>query len=193
MAYELVRSAVRPVVQALYRLEVRGLDQVPADGPLIVAANHASVLDPLVLGCALPRPLRFLAKEELWSHPVVGWALDALGGIPVARGRGDVAALAAARSALGRGEAVGLFPEGGVRRHGPWLRGAARLALVTGAPLLPVRLLGTAAAISRGRVGLPRVAVLVGAPLAVASGRPTVAAARGLTAQLQAAVESLGT
>lgn len=170
---------------------MRGAERVPS-GPLVVAANHESVLDPFVLGAAIARPLRFVAKEELWRNPLLAWGLERAGAIPVARGRGDVGAMGRARLALERGEAVALFPEGGVRREGPWLRGAARLALAAGAPILPVRLVGTAAALSPGRVGFPRVGVLVGHPLPVPCLRPTVATARAVTAQVQRAVELLG-
>ncbi len=175
----------------LYGLEVRGAEHV-LPGPLIVVANHESVLDPLVLGVAVPRTLRFLAKEELWRLPLLARRLDDLGGIPVARGRGDRAAIEAAAAALARGEAVAMFPAGGVRREGRWLRGAARLALLTGTPLLPVRLLGTAGALRRGHVGFPRLAALIGEPLRVAPQAPTIAAARTLTERMQRAVAGLG-
>ena len=89
---------------------------------------------------------------------------------------------------------VGIFPEGGVRREGPWLRGAARMALATGAPLLPVRLLDTRKAFGRGtRSRFPPLAALIGEPIAVERTEPTAALARELTDRLQAAVESLGT
>lgn len=166
---------------------------MPAEGPLIVAANHASLIDPFVLASAIPRPLRYLAKEELWSNPLLSWWLDDVGAIPVARGRGDRGAIAAATAALEAGEAVGVFPEGGVGREGPWLRGAARFALATGAPILPARLLDTDRALSRGRIGLPRLAVLIGPRLAVEGSSPTIAASKALTAELRRAVEALGT
>ena len=118
------------MVQALYRLEVRGAEHVPLAGPLVVAANHESVLDPFVLGAAMPRPLRFLTKAELWRYPLVGALLEAGGAIPLRRGASDVAAIGAAVAALEAGEAVAIFPQGRVRFEGPWLRGAARMALV---------------------------------------------------------------
>jgi 1-acyl-sn-glycerol-3-phosphate acyltransferase len=183
---------VGPLIRAAYRVEVRGAVNVPA-GPLVVAANHESMLDPFLLWVAVPRPLRFVAKEELWRHAAIAWGMNLVDAIPVARGTGDLSAMGLARAALERGEAVALFPQGAVRREGPWLRGAARLALATGAPILPVRLLGTAAAPSPGTVGFPRLAVLIGHPLPVPHARPTVAAARTVTAQLQRAVDLLGT
>ncbi|HZO48746.1 MAG TPA: lysophospholipid acyltransferase family protein [Gaiellaceae bacterium] len=190
-AYRVVRRLARLLVRLLYRLQVEGAERLPPRGSLIVVANHESVLDAVVLGAALGRELRFLTKAELWRIPLLGRVLDALGGIAVERGRGDLAALARARDALEAGEAVALFPQGFVRREGPWQRGAARLALATGAPLVPVRLVGTAHALARGRIGLPRLRVVVGAPIAVAPGPATVAAARELTARVRAAVDAL--
>jgi 1-acyl-sn-glycerol-3-phosphate acyltransferase len=191
VSYELHRLVLAPLIRTLYRVEVRGHERVPLSGPLVVAANHESVLDPFVLGSVIPRSLHYVAKAELWRYPVVRAWLDALGAIPVARGRGDLAMLERGREVLARGDVVALFPEGGVRRRGAWLRGAARLAIASGAPLLPVRLLGTGAALSPGSFGFPRVAALIGEPLRAHPGRPTVATAKALTAELQTAVSTL--
>jgi 1-acyl-sn-glycerol-3-phosphate acyltransferase len=192
MSYEVYKRLLGPLVESLYRVEVRGAEHVPPTGPLVVAANHESVLDPFVLGCAVPRPIRYLAKAELWRYPLVGTLLEAGGVIPIRRGRSDVAAIGAAVDALRDGEVLGIFPQGRVRFEGPWLRGAARMALVTGAPLLPVRLFDTARAIAPGTVGFPRVAALIGEPLEVEPAKPTIARARDLTRALQLAVETLG-
>ena len=193
MSYAVYKTLLGPLVERLYRLEVRGVDRVPASGPLVLAANHASVLDPFVLGAALPRPIRFVTKAELWRYPLVGPLLEAGGAIPLRRGGSDVAAIGAAVGALEAGEVVGIFPEGRVRSDGPWLRGAARMALVTGASLLPVRLVDTERALAPGSVGFPTVGVLIGEPLAVERAKPTIARSRELTLALQAAVETLGT
>ena len=193
MSYEAYRRTLTPVLRAVYRLEVRGAEHVPVSGPLVVAGNHESVLDPFVLAAAVPRPLHYLGKAELWRVPGLRFWLGSVGAIPVERGRSDTAAIDAALAALAAGEAIGIFPEGGVRREGPWLRGAARLALAAGAPLLPARLLGTKKALGPGTVGLPRLAVLIGEPIAVARTQPTAELARRLTDVLQAAVEALGT
>ncbi len=192
VSFETYRRTLAPVFRALYRMELRGQEHVPMHGPLIVAANHESVLDAFALAAAIPRPLRYLAKEQLWRNRVLAAWLDDVGAIPVTRGRGDHRAMRAATAALEVGDAIGIFPSGGVRREGPWLQGAARMALATGAPLLPVRLLGTHEALSRRHVGLPRLAALVGEPLPVAAGAGTVAA-RALTERLQASVLALGT
>jgi 1-acyl-sn-glycerol-3-phosphate acyltransferase len=190
--YAAMRRLVEPVMRTVYRLQVRGVEHVPDTGSLVVVANHTSMLDPFVLGAAVPRDLRYLAKAELWSVPLLPLVLDGLGGIPVARGRGDRTAVAAAVTVLEAGGAVALFPEGGVRRAGPWLRGAARMALLTGAPVLPVRLVDVDRALGPGTVGLPRLAVLIGEPLRVVRSRPTIASARELTARMQHAVAELG-
>ena len=155
-----------------------------------MAANHESMLDPVLVALAADQPLHFLAKEELWRTRAGAWLADAYGAIPVARGRGDRAALARAEVVLDAGGAVAIFPQGTVQ-GGVWSRGAARLALATGAPLVPVRIVGSALALSRGRVGLPRVRVLVGEPIAVGRAQPTVVAARALTRELQARVDAL--
>lgn len=193
MSFETYRRSLTPIVRVAYRLEVRGSEHVPPVGSLVIAANHDSMVDPFVLAAAISRPMRYLAKAELWRVPLLRFWLDSVEAIPIERGRSDVGAIEAAIEALAAGEVVGIFPEGGVKREGPWLRGAARMALATGAPLLPVRLLETRNAIGRSRVGFPRLAVLIGEPIAVEPAEPTVDLARVLTDRLQAAVEALGT
>ena len=193
MSFEAYRRSLTPVVRAMYRLEVRGEEHVPPAGPLVIAGNHDSMLDPFVLAAAIPRPIRYLAKAELWRVPLLPWWLRSVEAIRVERGRSDADAIGWAIAALDAGEVVGIFPQGGVDREGLWLRGAARLALATGAPLLPVRLLDTRKALGRGTVAFPRLAVLIGEPLPVERTTPTAELARELTDRLQAAVEALGT
>jgi 1-acyl-sn-glycerol-3-phosphate acyltransferase len=193
MSYETYRRPLTPVVRALYRLEVRGLEHVPDEGPLVVTGNHESILDPLFLSAAISRPIRYLGKSELWNVPLLPWLLASVEAIPIERGKSDATAIADATAALETGEVVGLFPEGGVMREGLWLRGAARMALATGAPLLPVRLLETRKALGKTTFGFPRVAVLVGAPIVVDRTLPTPELARALTDRLRSAVMTLGT
>ena len=192
-AYRVVRAVVGPIVRLVWGAQAEG-EAVPS-GSLIVVANHDSLADPFLLGTALERPLRFLTKEELWSNRPVGRILDSLGGIPVRRGRGDLEALAAAGEALRAGQAVAIFPQGTVLGSDgrPWHRGAARLALATGAPIVPVRIVGGDSALRPGD-RLPRraqVRVVVGEPIRVERGRATIAAARELTLQARHAIESL--
>ncbi|HEY6636618.1 MAG TPA: lysophospholipid acyltransferase family protein [Solirubrobacterales bacterium] len=113
--YDLIATLLRPVAW-WGRLRVEGLDAAPADGPLLVVANHDSQWDPVLVGLALRprRRLRFLARVSLWRIPGLGPLLDTLGQIPIRRGEGDTAALDHAVEALRSGEAVCVFPEGGL-------------------------------------------------------------------------------
>ena len=194
--YRAVRAVVRPVLRLAWRLQVENGRCLPERGPAIVVANHDSLADPFVLGAALARPLRFFSKQELWSNRLVGRAMDALGGIPVARARGDGGAVADAARALAAGDVVGFFPQGTTLGPAdrPWQRGAARLALTTGAPLVPVAIVGAADGLRPG-TWLPRLArvrVVVGEPIRVEPGQPTIPATRALTTRLREAVEELG-
>jgi 1-acyl-sn-glycerol-3-phosphate acyltransferase len=190
--YEAYRRTLTPVIRRLYRVEVRGQEHVPLTGPLVVAGNHESILDPFLLAAVIPRQVHFIGKSEFWRYRPLRWWLGTVGAIPVVRGGGDVAAVASAIEALDAGEAVGLFPEGGVNWSGPWKRGAARMALATGAPLLPVRLLDVRRAMGRGSFGFPPLAALIGEPIPVERAEPTEELARELTDRLQAAVAALG-
>ena len=129
-------QAIRLILRWLrwwVRLEVRGLDAVPATGPILIVSNHDTWLDPLALIESLMwkgRQVRFLAKSTLWKSRVLAWILNRAGQIPVRRGEGDQAAVAAAVTALDSGEAIGIFPEGTISR-GKYLRartGVARLS-----------------------------------------------------------------
>lgn len=182
-----MRTTFLVLARMLYRVDVVG--RVPA-GACVVAANHESVLDPPLLTLAARQPLHFLAKAELWRYPPGAWFMEAFGGIPIRRDRRDLVSVQGAEELLRAGESVAIFPQGTVR-GGAWTRGAARLALATGVPLVPVRIVGSARVLSRARVGFPRIRVVVGEPIAVEKGRPTVTAARELTGRLQAAVEAL--
>lgn len=174
------------LARLLYRIEIVG--SVPP-GPVIVAANHESYLDPPLLALTARQPLHFLAKVELWRHPPGAWLMDALGGIPIRRDRRDLLSVGAAEALLRAGESVAIFPQGTVQ-GGAWTRGAARLALATGSPLVPVRIEGTKRALSRGRIRFPRIRLVVGAPIPVAQAKPTVAAARALTDELETRVDA---
>lgn len=189
--YAQARCFFGSLVRAMYRLEVIGADRLPVTGPMVIAPNHDSVLDGIILAAAISRELRFLAKAELWQSRLLAWMLDGLGAIGIKRGHGDQFALARMRQAIETGQAVAIFPQGAVRGNRVWHRGAARLALVTGAPLVPVRLVGTARALSRGRIGFPQLRIIFGEPIKVAQAQEEPVAATKLTERLRVAVESL--
>src|SRR5262249_2493491 len=173
------------------RLEVIGADRLPIAGSAIVAPNHDSILDGIILGAAPSRELRFLAKAELWRSRLLAWMLDGLGAIRIERGGSDHLALTQVRQALDAEQAVVIFPQRAVRGHHVWHRGAARMELVTGAPLVPVRLAGTAQALSRDKIGFPKLRVIVGEPIEVARAPEQPAPATELTERLRIAVEAL--
>lgn len=127
---------------------VEGAEAVPRTGPLIVATNHFSFVDPPLLSASFPRPLRFFAKAELWDSLPSRLFCDAIGAIPVRRGEADRAALRAALVVLESGGAVAFFPEGTRGRDHPRTLkparpGVAFLARRSGAPVVPVGIAGT--------------------------------------------------
>jgi 1-acyl-sn-glycerol-3-phosphate acyltransferase len=184
--YLALRRATHVAARLLYRIEIVG--SVPP-GPVIVAANHESMLDPPLLALVASRPLHFLAKVELWRYRPGAWLMDALGGIPIRRDRRDLLSVGRAEELLRAGESVAIFPQGTVQ-GGSWTRGAARLALAKGTPLVPVTIIGTRQALSKGRIGFPKIRLVVGEPIAVEQAKPTVAAAKALTAELERRVDA---
>lgn len=183
----LERMNFRGIARRLYRVTITGADRIPSRDAVILVANHESMFDPWLLALATPRPVRYMAKSELWRIPLVGRALDAFGTFPVERGTGDGTAMSRAASLLHEGEVIGIFPQGTSKQlpERPFHRGAARLALATGAQIVPVRLVGTRGFLRPGRRATQ---VHVGEPIVVQQAKPTVAAARALTAQVEQAL-----
>ena len=185
----------RPATRAVYRMEIAGGERIPAEGPCILVANHESVIDPFVLGLATPRVVRFMAKAELWQSAFARAFMASLGAFPVDRGRGDFDSFSRAGRLLADGEILGIFAQGTCKplRRRPFMRGAARLALETGSPLVPIALVGTEQAVRphRFKLGLPRIRVLVGRPFEVDGSGPTVAEARDLTRGIEDAIADL--
>ena len=168
LLYLLVRGVLQPFFHIYFRMRRLGLEHVPKSGPVIFAANHRSFLDPFVIGTLTRRPVYYVAKKELFAHPLTGWLLSRLGAFPIDRGAADQQAMETARRILERGDCVVIFPEGTRTRPGPLghpRRGMGRLALQTGAPVIPVAVLGTEA-IRRGwRVRPHRVTLRCGRAL----------------------------
>lgn len=193
--YAFLERLLRPILTFVYRLQITGREHVPETGPCILAANHVSVMDGFFLGIAVTRQVRFMAKAELYRVPIVKQILHAAGAFPVHRGADAGRAVAAGVELLERGACVGVFPEGTALpdRKGGYKRGAARLALAAGAPLIPVGLIGTELTLEprTHRIRLPRVRIVIGEPIPVERQVPTEAAATELTARLQQAIEAL--
>jgi 1-acyl-sn-glycerol-3-phosphate acyltransferase len=146
MLYEVAHPLVSWVARWCCSLEVVGRDRVPAEGGVIVAANHVSYLDIPIVGCALARRADFLAKDDLFRNPVVGSLFRRLGGVPIRRGAVDRAALAEVQRRLAAGRLVVMYPEG-TRSPDERLRepkpGVGMLAVRTGAPVVPAYVAGT--------------------------------------------------
>ena len=193
--YQRLRVVVAWLCRRLYRVEIEGTDNIPRTGACLLAANHESSIDPALVALTTERPIRFLARAELWQ-PGLRRLLDGLGAIPVRRGQGDRQAMRRASRRLQAGDLVAIFPQGTMLRfrNRRFRRGAARLALTTGAPLVPVRLFGTAAAFSilPPRLGFPKLRVVVGKPLTVDRQEPSIEKASRLTAELESAIAALG-
>ncbi len=144
--YATVRFVVRPLLRVWFRMRVEGAEHVPASGAAIVAPNHKSFLDAFFVGIATRRHVHYMAKSELFRGPL-GWLFTRLGAFPVRRGESDADAIATARKLLDEGHVLVIFPEGtrveerdvlGSPHHG-----AGRLALETGAPIVPAAVVGT--------------------------------------------------
>ena len=162
-------------------------------GGLILAANHRSFLDPFIIGCCLRRPIYFVAKQELFANRLQGWFLNCLGAFPVRRGESDEESVATALALLERGEAVVIFPEGTRIRHGSVdrpKRGVGRLALESGAPVVPVAVTGSERA-RRGWVFRPvKVKVRCGRPLTFPRAeKPSPALAEAVTNRIWPCVQ----
>ncbi len=144
--YRLLRTLLVPFFCIYLRMERIGREHLPRTGPLLLASNHRSFLDPFVIGTMARRPVYYMAKRELFEKRWQAWVLNALGAFPVDRGAGDSDAMDTARAILERGDCVVLFPEGTRIRTGPLgepRRGVGRLSLETGAPVVPIALIGT--------------------------------------------------
>ncbi len=170
MFYEVCKFVVGPVVQVLFRMEVEGLDNIPKEGPAILASNHFSFLDHFLLPAVVDRKITFIAKAELFENKVMGFLMTQWGQIPVNRGTGDNSAIDQALGVLRDGKLFGIYPEGTRTRDGKLHRGhtgVARIAILSGAPVVPVGMIGTYELLPRGapRPKIGKVGIKIGAPM----------------------------
>jgi 1-acyl-sn-glycerol-3-phosphate acyltransferase len=178
-----LRALLVPFFLVYFRLGRVGREHLPKSGPLLLASNHRSFLDPFVIGTLVRRPVYYMAKRELFEKRWQAWILNGLGAFPVDRGAGDVGAMETARAILARGDCVVVFPEGTRTRRGPLAqprRGVGRLALETGVPVAPVAVFGSDNVRRGWRIRPRKVRLRVGRPLrfpTAGSSSPALAAA----------------
>ena len=198
--YRIVRAVVVLIGKVYFRISVRGREHVPVSGPFILSPIHRSFLDTPAVAAVTRRRMRYMGKESLWKTRFGGWFFSTAGGFPVQRGSADRDALRAGTEVLERGEPLVLFPEG-TRQSGPVVtplfQGAAYLACRTGAPIVPVGIGGSEAAMRRGSkmVWPHKITIVVGEPLwpppPGASGRVPRKAITELSDRLAAAIQPL--
>jgi 1-acyl-sn-glycerol-3-phosphate acyltransferase len=163
-------SFYRILFTLYFRWSIYGRENVPASGPLILASNHASFLDPPLVGSALPREINYLARDTLFRFPIIGWILREVNAVPVDREGGGAAGLKAILDRLLAGNAIILFPEGTRTSDGNLQTPRAGIGLTvikSNAPVVPVRIFGTYEAFGK-RHKFPRpkkVSIVFGKPL----------------------------
>ena len=206
MLYEVTHTVVPPVAKLLWRPRVEGLDNLPDEGPVIVASNHLSFADSLVIPILAPRKVTFLAKQQYFTGTGISGAVSrawfgGLGMIPVDRedSRAALASLDIALDVLSQGGAFGIYPEGTRSRDGRLYRGrtgVAHLALTSGAPVVPVGLQGTQdiQPVGSRLPRLAKVSVRFGEPMQFQQkydGVPIGRARREVTDQVMNAIQKL--
>jgi 1-acyl-sn-glycerol-3-phosphate acyltransferase len=165
--YELVRVLTSLYAWVFFRLRGFGPERVPSQGPVIIAPNHFSFLDHFFVGAGIRRRVRFMAKSQLFRPPMQ-WIYSPGGVFPVRRGFADEEAFTTAVTILDRGDVMAMYAEGGRSRTGELSskprRGIGRLALLSGAPVVPVAIIGSAHVRNWKRLQFPKVRVYYGHP-----------------------------
>lgn len=203
--YRMTHRILSGPVLKYFTADVHGIEHIPRQGAAILACNHLSNLDPLLLGAVCPRRINFLAKIELFRVPIFASLIRSYGAIPLQRSASDPEAMRLVEQVLERGELLALFPEGTRSRDGqlkPFRFGAARLALKHNCPLVPAAIAGTERAMPAGAKWPRRVPVKIrfGPPLDLAPYRyaqtgaiPEAHMLEDATALLRATVQRLKT
>lgn len=146
MFYSLTRFMGTVLIKLCFRFKVIGIENIPSTGPVVIASNHASLLDPPIIGIASNRPVHFMAKQELFKNPILSFIFKKLGSFPVKRGTADRVAIKNGINILKKNEVLAIFPEGTrnktnkVRKPAP---GALMMASAAKAVIVPVAVVGT--------------------------------------------------
>jgi 1-acyl-sn-glycerol-3-phosphate acyltransferase len=167
--YSFIKTVSYPYCRLVYRLHANCLERVPREGPVILAPNHFSAMDHWFVGILLPRQVRFMAKSQLFKGPFLEFVMAHSGAFPVRRGQRDEEAIITALTILERDGVLVIYPEGGRSRSGQIgdmaRPGVGRLALESGAPVVPVAVSGSEKARNWRRLDFPSVTVGYGEPL----------------------------
>jgi 1-acyl-sn-glycerol-3-phosphate acyltransferase len=166
--YTAARIVLTPPTLLVYRAAALGTANVPATGAVILAPNHFSQWDHFFAGVYLRRKVRFMAKSQLFTNPVITWILHHGGAFPVRRGHHDEEAFITAHAILERGGCLLMYPEGGRSRSGGLGQprpGVGRLALESGVPVIPVAIHGSMGVRGWKRLRFPKVTIQYGEPI----------------------------
>lgn len=168
--YSLLRGLAILLFRVLFFIKIQGKKNIPPRGGMILASNHLSYLDPIVLGLVVPRRMNFIAKEELFENFLFRWLITQLGALPVRRERMDRMTYQKILDLLKKEEIIAFFPEGtrsADGRIGELHQGTTRIALKTNVPLIPIIIQGTDKVLPREKkiIRLARIKVRVGKPL----------------------------
>lgn len=198
--YRFVRAVVGGFCRVFWRVRVRGLEHIPAEGPFILSPVHRSNVDTPLVALMGRRTLRFMGKDTMWKFRVSDWFFTSMGGFPVHRGTPDRHALRSCERLLADGQALVIFPEG-TRRSGPVVdelfEGPAYLAGKFQVPIVPVGIGGSEGAMPKGSRGIRpvKISIVVGEPIPppapTESGRVGRKGVRALTEQLQQRLQEL--
>lgn len=166
--YTFCRWLAVPLFGGVYGCRMSGAGHLPLTGPVIVAVNHKALIDPVIAGMVCDRPLRFMAKKELFENAALRALIVSLGAFPIDRGAGDRAALTRSLEILAGGEVLLMFPEGHRQRDDAvheFMPGVGMLALRSGAPVVPLAMDGTQRMMRDGRLRLTVLRAAMGPPL----------------------------
>lgn len=153
------------VIMKIKGVRVEGVENIPREGPVIIACNHISLWDPIIVGCAVRRQVCFMAKEELFNVSVLSFLLKKIGTFPVKRGKGDLSAIKNSLAVLKDGKVLGIFPEGTRSPSGDVQEAMSGIVFImekSKAPILPMKVYGTKGLLQqkRGNIGL-----IIGVPI----------------------------
>ncbi|MBD1373128.1 1-acyl-sn-glycerol-3-phosphate acyltransferase [Hazenella sp. IB182357] len=169
--YPIAKGIVRSFLSLYHRVDIIGRKRVPTEGGLVIIGNHISNLDPVYIGGACPRPVHYMAKQELFNHSGLAKLIRALGAFPVNREKPSIKTIKTAIQYLKDGEVIGLFPEGArkgsAEELGELKQGAAYFAVKANCPVLPFFISGSEAALPKGKLFIrpTKVTIEIGEPI----------------------------